>query len=319
MASVSTLLIITFFGINVILLELLVTRYRREIFNPGNSIAVASQAQQERCAVSISIYKISLSYFLSYFILFKFNMWVGNSTLILFLFSSLFLVILGVSFRPSYIPYLQAGQFNYTSFIFIILQLIFSCGLFISNLISFLLFLEVVSACYYFFFLTTQTIGQKQIIFFKNLFILYLFVSYLTMLSFSLGIALLSYSLGTCMFAELRLFAYTNTIGYWILLSSLGLKIGVPYFHFFKLELYQMLGFESLILFSIFSLYFNIFLYYFLCGVYLSLVAVNILGVVLLIGVGLLLSVRQFTSFAQFIAISGIITSITLLLFISLN
>lgn len=319
MASVSALLLVTFLGVNLSHIIVLFTRYQGGYFRVDNILALKKSTSRGQRVIDSSIYAISLIYFLIYFSIFKFSL--GTTSIILspFLFSVLFLFILSIGFRWRYMRALKTAQFTCTSFIYFFLQLIIICSLFISNLISFLLLLEVVSACYYFFFLLTTSSYHKHILAFKNLFILYLFISYLTVVGFIIGLSLLSYSYGTCMFQELRLFTYENTAGYWVILGALGLKLGVPYFHFFKLELYQALSLESLVIFSIFSLYFNLFIYYVLCILYLPFFSPSLLIIIMLSSFGLLLSMRQSIYFAQFIALSGIITSVTLLLFMYLT
>ena len=128
-----------------------------------------------------------------------------------------------------------------------------------TNYIVLLLSLETITTLYYFFFLKTTKEVNFSLIKYKNLISYYLWLSFFTLLFFSFNLIVLTYSYGTLNFLELRFFNLEHKY-YILLLIAFFWKLGVPLFHFFKLELYRYLDFISLVLFSIISLSINSFI-----------------------------------------------------------
>ena len=188
---------------------------------------------------------------------------------------------------------------------------------FISNLISFLLLLEAIATLYYFFFLTFNTSYLSLVVKYKYFLLLYIIVSFFTTLLLALSIIGFSIYYGTISFQEIAYFNTSYTIPNILLLVSILWKLGSPGFHFFKLEFYQYLLGSTLILFSLFSLFLNVFLLYFILYFLGEVVSaeLTILLYFSLVSIILLLTVSfRYTTFSQFIAYSTFSTIILILI-----
>lgn len=187
----------------------------------------------------------------------------------------------------------------------------------ISNMLSFLLVLEVISVLYYFFLLSSTSISDLSIIKYKHLLLLYLVSSVITTLFFFISFFFFYFSYGTIHFYELSILPNVTFMAEFLLIVSILWKLGVPGFHFFKLEIYQYLSVSIVILFSIFSLILGssllIFimykLYFRLVVVLKAVVGGVILSACLLLSVGL-----RYTTLNQFIAYSTLSTTVIVLL-----
>jgi len=94
-------------------------------------------------------------------------------------------------------------------------------------------------------------------------------------------------------------------------LASIFLKVGVPGFHFFKLELYRLLSVVSLLLFSLFTLFINFFILAFIMINYHDvLLNFNQTYLVYLLVVNILLLLRGYLvdSVFNFLALSSVNT-----------
>lgn len=125
-----------------------------------------------------------------------------------------------------------------------------------SDYITLLLLLETITTVYYFFFLQHTGGSSFTLIKYKNLISQYLWLSFFTLIFFVFNTILWVYVFGTIDFIELANFQ-SQPITCFLILLAFFWKLGLPIFHFFKLELYQFLNFNSLILFSTVSLLVN--------------------------------------------------------------
>ena len=181
----------------------------------------------------------------------------------------------------------------------------------ITNLISYLLLLETLAILYYFFFLNYNTALSTNLVQYKHLLLLYIVVSFFTTILFAAAIILFTLWYGTISFLELSFLNSDYLLPYAVLTISLLWKFGAPGFHFFKLELYQYLSGHVLVLFSLFSLLLNVFLWLFI--VYFLYSGIYPIGVILvyflIISLVILLSFSlSYTTISQFIAYSTLST-----------
>lgn len=237
-----------------------------------------------------------------------------------FFFFSIFFFVLTVLI---YILFLIKKQVNTTTNNLIIsislwFYLLFITFPYINNLIIFFLALETISVLYYFFFLHQTSSNLTTFIKLKNLLANYLWLSFLTLITFVGCITICFSNVGTANFSQLTAAQnFISQISWYFLLASIMWKIGSPGFHFFKLELYQYLPLHTLIFFSLISVYFNTylllfffynFLLYFVYHKYSTLI------IILIINIFLLIRGLKLNSFYQFLGFSAINTWTTILL-----
>lgn len=209
---------------------------------------------------------------------------------------------------------------NYILLIWLILILNFFY--FANNLLIFILLLEVIATIYYFFFLNTLESNTVSLIKLKNLIINYLWLSLLTLIFFSYVIFFFITNVGTLDFHELFLFKeYTTTSTNLFLLCTVFWKIGLPGFHFFKYEIYRFLPLGTIFYFSLFSVFTNIFLLFFIASNFTFIVGTAkyfLILFILISNVFLLVQGIDNLKFFQFLALSGLNTVTTIMLFILL-
>lgn len=196
--------------------------------------------------------------------------------------------------------------------------LIINCFYFVSNILVLILMLEVIATLYYFFFLNNFLNISKNIIKLKNLLINYLWLSICTLFFCIFSIILMVKSVGTISFSELN-YLSTNIEGwvYNLLLIALAWKIGLPLFHFFKLEIYQYLSLLNIFYFSLFSTFLST---YILCFLFLNITDIFILGLnyfiwgAILVNSILIIRGVSAIKFFQFIAFSSLNTITTIVI-----
>lgn len=191
-----------------------------------------------------------------------------------------------------------------------------------NNLLVFILVLEIIATIYYFFFLNTIESETYSLIKLKNLIINYLWLSLLTLLFFCYTIIFLIQNVGTLDFYELQLFTSNiNSIAGMLFLISLFWKIGLPGFHFFKYEIYRYLPLLTIFYFSLFSIMINIYILLFVV-VKLPILFFSakyfLILFILLSNILLVLQGIDNVKLFQFLALSGLNTITTILLFILL-
>lgn len=178
-----------------------------------------------------------------------------------------------------------------------------------TNYILLLLTLETVTTLYYFFFLKNSSTASFSLIKYKNLISYYLWLSFFTLIFFTVNLLIFIYLFGTINFTELQFF-YINQKISTLMLIGFFWKLGMPSFHFFKLELYRYLDFFNLILFSIISLIINSLLFIFLLYTLNIILTYNniLLIICCFLNIFLLIQSVDKIYFYYFFAISGINT-----------
>lgn len=154
---------------------------------------------------------------------------------------------------------------NYINFKYLVLILqtsiliIFSLFLSTNFLILFFI-LETLSVCYYFLFL--YTIPQVNVNFinpFKNILLSYLWNSFLTSICFTIFLVLNLWLYGTLSYKHLyNLWSVDNWVIPFVLILSIGIKLGLPTLHILKLQIYTILDFKNLFLYAILTIYLNL-------------------------------------------------------------
>jgi len=178
-----------------------------------------------------------------------------------------------------------------------------------TDFITLLLVVETITTVYYFFFLKHSLNTEITLSKYKNLISYYLWLSFFTLLFFTLNLFQWIYMYGTLNFKELQFFL-TDSLSVNFILVAFFWKLGVPVFHFFKLELYKYLDFVPMLMFSILSLLINTILFLYLLNV-LSVVlnySLFIVFIVLVINILLLIQGLDKIFMFYFFAISGVNT-----------
>ncbi len=198
--------------------------------------------------------------------------------------------------------------------------LLLLCSLFINSFLTLFFFVELYGVLYYFFFLTSYSFTNQTILRYKNGLLLLLWNNFLTTFFLSLSCILLLKTSGTTIFTD---FNFTVVENYKILLFIIGLfwKLGLPIFHFFKLEVYKYLIKENIFLFSTITILINFFIFYiFFCqNIIFSLVySYKFISFVLLFCIALVINSLKIFNLLQFFSVSSILTlTTTLSIFIS--
>lgn len=190
---------------------------------------------------------------------------------------------------------------------------------YVNNFLYFIFLIEVISIIYYFFFLSNISNVKGTIIQYRNLLSNYIWSSYLVLIFSAIFIFALTVSIGTLDFYETKSFLLENNNMPWqLLILSIFFKVGVPGFHFFKLELYRLLSVVSLILFSLFTLFINFFILAFILVHYHEVfLQFNQTYLVYLLIINIFLLMRGYLvdSVFNFLALSSINTWATIAIF----
>ena len=186
---------------------------------------------------------------------------------------------------------------------------------FIKSLLTLFFFIELYGVLYYFCFLTSYNFTNQTILKYKNGLLLLLWNNFLTTFFLGLGCFFLAKNSGSTDFVELTLLR-SNFLSIYFFLLGVFWKLGLPLFHFFKLEVYKYLLKENVFLFSIVTTLTNIIILYvcFTQPVFFSVVySNNFLSIILLFAINLALVNLKLVSFLQFFAFSGVFTITTIL------
>lgn len=205
---------------------------------------------------------------------------------------------------------------NSTIYMIVVSLIIFFYFLvFVKSFLTLFFFVELYGVVYYFFFLTNYSLTSQTILKYKNGILLLLWNNFLTTFFLGLGCFFISKHFGTTDFRELSVIT-TNSLYIYIFLCGLFWKLGLPMFHFFKVEVYKFLLKENVFMFSILTTLVNVVILYicltqplifntvYLCNLYLFV----IIGAVVLVLVNL-----KLTSILHFFAISSVLTLATVL------
>lgn len=154
----------------------------------------------------------------------------------------------------------QLKELRFFNFILQIIFFIFFSFAFIDNFLSFFFLMELLAVCYYFFLLFSV---NKQILNnfnqFKNLLVLYLWNSFWTSLLFAIFLVLLIYHYNSINFVEVKLlWTNSNWDIMYVFFFSVFLKLGLPFFHFFKIQIYYLLNIKLIFFYSIITTFTNL-------------------------------------------------------------
>lgn len=187
--------------------------------------------------------------------------------------------------------------------------------IFVDSFLSFFFYIELYGVLYYFSFLTSYSLSNQTLLKYKNGLLLLLWNNFLTTFFLAIGCYFLLKSYGTTNFRELYLVTNFSVYVY-IFLIGLAWKLGIPLFHFFKLEIYKYLLRENVFLFSVTTTLINTLILYFLLSqpfilntVYLN----NFLIIPLLFSINLVLVNLKIFNVLHYFALSSVLTMTTLL------
>lgn len=180
------------------------------------------------------------------------------------------------------------------------------------DFVVFLFTIELISTIYFFYLLFFITKDQISLVKFKNLLVNYLFISFFTLCGFTISLFLILKTCGTANFTELNCVANLIPVFTWnLLLITFLVKLGGPGVFFFKVELYKILPFYSLIFFSICSFFVNSLILFFLFKVCVAFYTSNsflILMSLLIFNIFFLIRGFQLMSLCHFLGLSAVNT-----------
>lgn len=205
-----------------------------------------------------------------------------------------------------------------TNFFSVLLPLIvgFFVFLFITkSLLVFFFLIELYGVLYYFIFLTNYNFSNQTLLKYKNGIIILLWNNFLTTFCIALGSFFIIKSYGSTDFIELQMLT-VNPVYIFLYLVGLSWKIGLPLFHFLKLEVYKILLRENVFLFSIITTVINLMLLYFLLSqpvIFNAVYLHNWLIIVFCFLIILVVTNLKLYNILNYFALSGVLTSATLL------
>ena len=186
---------------------------------------------------------------------------------------------------------------------------------YIKSFLVFFFFIELYSVLYYFCFLSSYNFTNQTLLKYKNGLLFLLWNNFLTSTFLVLGLFFVITKLGTADFYELNLI--TNEL-YCLYIFLIGLfwKLGLPVFHFLKLEIYKYLLKENVFLFSILTTLVNIIILFIALSqpiIFNTLILNN--WTIVIISFSILLSIvnLNITNILQFFAFSSVFTVTTVL------
>lgn len=188
---------------------------------------------------------------------------------------------------------------------------------YVSNFITLFMFLEFYAIIFYFYLLEYSKNETVNLIKYKNSLLLYLFNNFLISILFMFALSQVLYSYGTIHFVELSMFSNSNNIFFTTILLSIVLKLSLPGFHFFKIEMYKYLSLNNVIIFSVITLFVNFLLVNFLLTINLISQIFNtykFLNLILVISIFIIIQKLKVSTFQEFIAYSGFATNNLILL-----
>lgn len=260
---------------------------------------------------NLSITNTNKVYFLFFFISLFFWKEANLQLSSVFFFAFIFLFFINsifdklIGFKLNSIIYLTIP-----SFLFALLFLNF-----IDSFLIFFFFVELYGVLYYFCFLTSYNFSTQTVLKYKNGLLILLWNNFLTTFFLALSCILLLKNYGTTNFIDLN-FMLFDFYSIFFFMVGLFWKLGLPIFHFFKLEVYKYLVKENVFLFSILTILINFFLFYiFFSQTIVLFLAYSYKVFLIIIFVSILLLILSLKSFniLQFFALSGIFTLTTIL------
>ena len=257
--------------------------------------------------------KINKIYFYFYiFIVIFFK--VESSDHLFFIIFSLFLInILNttLSFLNNYV---KSNSNIYSIILPLMVSFLFIIP-YINSLLLMFFFIELYGVIYYFSFLNTCTLTNQTLLKYKNGLLLLLWNNFLT--TFFLGIScfFIIKNYGTTSFCELSTLTSQTKLVYLYLLGVFW-KLGLPIFHFFKLEIYKFLLKENVFFFSVITTVFNLIILYYLLKQNIIFNTIYLNNFFFILGIftfNLIILNLNITNLLYFFAISSLLTMTTTL------
>lgn len=186
---------------------------------------------------------------------------------------------------------------------------------FLKSFLTLFFFIELYGVLYYFCFLTSYSFTNQTLLKYKNGLLLLLWNNFLTTFFLAIACFLMTKNFGTTNFYELY-YITTSTSYIYIFLIGLFWKLGLPLFHFFKLEVYKYLLRENVFLFSILTTAINVSILY-LCVlqpvVFNTIYLQNFFIIFVMFAILLLIINLKLTNILYFFALSGVFTLTTVI------
>lgn len=217
----------------------------------NKTLRVAATQKVNHRLMNYTDNKIYFVFFLLSVFFYKHNIFVNCGLVLL---STLFLTLL-IKVLHSVANYSSSNNTIYLilpSFV-TLLYLLF----FVKTLLVFFFFVEVYSVFYYFCFLSSYNFTNQTLLKYKNGILFLLWNNFLTTVFLVLGCFLTLKATGTTDFYELSLII-SNLPCLYFFIVGLFWKLGLPVFHFLKLEVYKYLLRENVFLFSILTTLVNV-------------------------------------------------------------
>lgn len=245
---------------------------------------------------------LNLSFTLLLILFISFKIQISN---IFFSFFIIFLIL--NKYIASYIQ-------NYLNFLNFNILMFFIIFFFIKNYVTLYIIIELYAILFYFFFLNIDfNSKQLYLIQYKNSLLLYLFNNFLTSILFLFGINFIISFYGSINFNELNFFSLIKPDWhlYFIVLAFI-FKLGLPGYHFLKIELYKYLSLSNVILFSVITLYINYLFTFFIFNQNLIFFLLNyfkIFNLIIFCGLFFFIQKLKISNFQEFVAYSGFATN----------
>lgn len=251
--------------------------------------------------------------FVYFFSALLFNKNYSNFSFFFLLFTIFFLSITFIVLNS----YIKKTKNNKNVMVFIVpLFSVFLLFFLWSNSFLYLFFLiEIYGVLYYFTFLTNYQLTNQTLLKYRNNLLLFLWNNFLTTMFLGVSCFFFFKFFGTTSFSELFLLTRNTNIVYFFMIG-LFWKLGLPLFHFFKLELYKYLLNENLFIFSVLTALINIFIFLYCFNlniIFSSIYSNNFIIILLVFFINILIFNLKLQSFLVFFAFSGVITLTTLL------
>ncbi len=176
-------------------------------------------------------------------------------------------------------------------------------------------FIELYSVIYYFSFLNTYSFSNQTLLKYKNGLLLLLWNNFLTTFFLAISCFFLVRFYGTTSFLELNLITTHSNIIY-LYLVGLAWKLGLPIFHFFKLEIYKFLLKENVFFFSVVTTIFNLLILCFCVSqfvIFNTIYLNNLLIILSIFALNLIILNLTLSNLLYFFAISSLLTMTTVL------
>lgn len=186
---------------------------------------------------------------------------------------------------------------------------------FVKSLLVLFFFIELYSVLYYFCFLTSYNFTNENLLKYKNGILFLLWNNFLTSMFLALGCFLMLRATGTTDFQELNALG-GNFNCLFVFLVGLFWKLGLPIFHFLKLEIYKSLLRENVFLFSILTTVINVVLLVLCLSqpiFFTTILNYNWLVLVFTFSILLVLNNLNLTNILYFFAFSSVFTLSTVL------